>query len=339
MKYLYTALRCLVDKHASLRQKLFLKQQYSKIRKSSLYFYLRRRYFKIKTKIIKRYLSYTPSQLQRKLKQMGLGRGDTILMHSSFNIHNGFQGGPQQVIDCILNIIGPCGNLLMVSMPYTGSSFSYLKDRPIFDIRRSPSWMGVITEVFRADKNVRRSLNPSHPMLAFGPEAEWIIADHEKTMYPCGRGSPFEKILKLNAKALLFDMSPEGISTFFHHVEDTFKEHLPVKLYDDEPLEATVIDSNGHRIKVRSYVFSSEARRTRTSRVLKRELLRTGGIRRGKIGNTKLTLVDLNGALDCARNIVEAGNYLYMPKSFSIALVPHIVKRVVTAAFSAKIPL
>ena len=339
MKYLYTALRCLVDKHASLRQKLFLKQQYSKIRNSSLYFYLRKRHFRIKSKIVKRYFSYTASQLEHKLRTMGLTSGDTVLMHSSFNVHNGFQGTPQQVIDCVLTIIGPFGNLLMVSMPYTGSSFGYLKDRPIFDVRKTPSRMGIISEIFRMEKNVLRSLSPSHPILALGPKAKWIIADHEKTMYPCGRGSPFEKILKLNAKALLFDMSPEGISTFFHHVEDTFKEHLPVKLYDDEPLEATVIDSNGHRIKVRSYVFSSEARRTRTSRVLKRELLRTGGIRRGKIGNTKLTLVDLNGALDCARNIVEAGNYLYMPKSFSIALVPHIVKRVVTAAFSAKTPL
>jgi len=321
MKYLYRIIKQLIDKHASSEQRLFLKTQYYKIRKSSLHLYLRKRYFRIKTKIIKRYFSYTPSQLEHKLRTMGLTSGDTVLMHSSFNVHNGFQGGPQQVIDCILNIIGPCGNLLMVSMPYGGSSFAYLKDRPIFDVRRSTSRMGIISEIFRTDKNVLRSLSPSHPILAFGPKAKWIISDHEKTMYPCGRGSPFEKILKLKAKTLLFDMTSRGISTFFHHVEDTFKEHLPVKLYDDEPLEATVIDSHGNRIKVKSYVFSSEARRIRTPRLLKRELLRSEGITSSRIGNTKLTLVDLNKAVDCARKIVESGNYLYNEKSFTIAAV------------------
>jgi aminoglycoside N3'-acetyltransferase len=147
--------------------------------------------------------------------------------------------------------------------------------------------------------------------LAFGPKAKWIIADHEKTMYPCGRGSPFEKILKLKAKTLLFDMTHRGISTFFHHVEDTFKEHLPIELYDNEPLETTVIDSHGNRINVKSYVFSSEARRIRDPRMLKRELLRSEGITTGRIGNTNLTLIDLNAAVDCARKIVESGKYLY----------------------------
>jgi aminoglycoside 3-N-acetyltransferase len=252
---------------------------------------------------------------------MGLTNGATVLMHSSFNVHNGLQGTPQKVIDSVLTIIGPSGNLVMVSMPYGGTSFAYLKDRPIFDVRRTPSRMGIITELFRTHKNVLRSLSPSHPILAFGPKAEWIIADHEKTMYPCGRGSPFEKILKLKAKTLLFDMTSCGISTFFHHVEDTFKEHLPIKLYDNEPFEATVVDSHGNRIKVNSYVFSSEARRIRDHRRLKSELLRSGGITSSRIGNTNLTLIDLNAAVDCARKIVESGNYLYGSKSFTIAAV------------------
>jgi len=316
MKYLNRAIRYSIDKYIPSKQKIFLKTQYRKIRTSPLHLYLRKRYFKIKTKIIKRYFSYTSSQLEHKLRTMGLTNGDTVLMHSSFKIHNGFQGGPQQVIDCVLTVIGPSGNLLMVSMPYTGSSFAYLKDRPIFDVRRSNSGMGIISEVFRTNKNVLRSLSPSHPILALGPKAKWIIADHEKTKYPCGSGSPFEKISQLNAKTLLFDVpSGDGISTFFHHLEDTFKEHLPVKLYDDEPLEATVIDSNGNRIEVKSYVFSSEARYTRNSRLLKNELLRNNGIRSSEIGNTKLTMVDLNNVIDCARKIVTSGKHLYNVRS------------------------
>jgi hypothetical protein len=116
-------------------------------------------------------------------------------------------------------------------------------------------------------------------------------------------------------------MPSRGIGTFFHHVEDAFKEHLPINLYDNEPLEATVIDSEGNTIEAKSYVFSSEARYLRTHRLLKRELLRTNGITSRRIGNTSLTLIDLNTAFDCGRKIVESGRYLYDSKSFTIAAV------------------
>jgi aminoglycoside 3-N-acetyltransferase len=122
-------------------------------------------------------------------------------MHSAFNAFNGFSGGPQQIIDCVLNVIGDSGNLLMVSMADTGSTEDYLKAVETFDVIKTESSMGIITEIFRRKKDVVRSLNPAHPILAFGPDAKWIISDHDKTMYSCGKGSPFEKMLELNSKA------------------------------------------------------------------------------------------------------------------------------------------
>jgi aminoglycoside 3-N-acetyltransferase len=86
-----------------------------------------------------------------------------------------------------------------------------------FDVKNTMSAMGVITEIFRANPGVLRSLNPAHPVLAFGPDAPWLIADHDKTLYSCGPGSPFEKMLQLNAKALFFDV-PLQRMTFFYYL-------------------------------------------------------------------------------------------------------------------------
>ena len=170
--------------------------------------------------------------------------------------------------------------------------------------------MGIITEIFRRKKDVVRSLNPAHPILAFGPDAKWIISDHDKTMYSCGKGSPFEKILELNAKALFFDV-PFWTMTFFHYLEDKFKDCSPVKLYDDEPLESTVIDSNGNGKGVKTYVFSREARESRNFWMIVRELRDKNLIKTAKIGNTKLILVNLRDVVDCAQKLVNAGIHFY----------------------------
>ena len=191
-----------IGRYIPSRYHPYLKNQYHRMKKSPLYGYLRSKYIKNSKKITERLFSYTPTQLDYKLKTMGITEGDTILMHSGFKFLNGFNGTPDQVIECILNIIGHSGNLLMVSMPYRGSTYKYLKEGIPFDVNNTMSAMGIITETFRRRPGVVRSLNPAHPILAYGPAAEWIIADHEKTMYSCGKGSPFEKILRLNAKAL-----------------------------------------------------------------------------------------------------------------------------------------
>ena len=97
--------------------------------------------------------------------------------------------------------------------------------------------MGVITEIFRQKPGVVRSVNPAHPILAWGPAAPWLIADHEHTMYSCGKGSPFEKLVHVQAKALLFDVSLRSM-TFFHYVEDLFQDTVPVNLYEEMPVES-----------------------------------------------------------------------------------------------------
>jgi amino acid adenylation domain-containing protein len=296
--------------HISAKSYAHLKQLYHKIKQHPSYRYLNRQHIKAKSSFTKRFLSYSPAQLEEKLRKIGLTEADTVYMHSAFNAFNGFLGGPQQIIDCILNVIGDDGNLVMVSMAYTGTTDDYLKAVKTFDAIKTESSMGIITEIFRRKKDVVRSLNPAHPILAFGPDAKWITSDHDKTMYSCGKGSPFEKILELNAKAFFFDVSFRAM-TFFHYLEDRFKDTSPVRLYNDEPLENTVIDSKGNEITVKTYVFSKEARESRSARIIERELKKKNLMKTDRIGNTKLTLVNLKDVFGCAQKLVNTRIHFY----------------------------
>ncbi len=287
----------------------YVRRTYRRLKHSSLGRALRGLYIRQGKNIAQRYFSYTPRQLEDQLKVMGITAGDTVLMHSAFRVFNGFAGTPDQVIACVLHVLGEAGNLVMVSLPYTGSTAAYLQAGVPFDVQQTRSAMGVITEIFRQTPGVVRSANPAHPILARGPAAPWLIADHEHTRYSCGKGSPFEKLVQLQAKALLFDVSLRSM-TFFHYVKDLFQDILPVNLYEETLIESMVIDASGNTKVIQTYVFSSASRKYR-SQNLQQVLTKNKKINTQKIGNTKLIVLNLQDVVDCAQRMVRAGQSLW----------------------------
>lgn len=55
-------------------------------------------------------------------------------------------------------------------------------------------------------KDVRRSLHATHPVLAWGKDAAWIIQSHETCLHPCGKDTPFDKFRSLQGKILFFNV-------------------------------------------------------------------------------------------------------------------------------------
>ena len=271
---------------------------------------LRTAYGKIKGRVIRWFASYSPVELEEKFRSLGLSPGDAVMMHSSFHSFTGFQGSPKDVIDCLLNVVGPQGHLFMMSLAYTSSSYDYLMQKKLFDIRRTVSRMGIISEAFRRRKHVLRSANPLHPVLAWGPKARWVVSGHGQLLYSCGPGSPFEKMLELNTKILFFNIAFE-CCTFEHYLEDRFKDSAPLPVYHPNPLEAVLIDEEGEKKRVKTYVFAPEAGRRRNSSVLKEALSRGGFLKQDRIGNTKLMIVKTTDLLKCATEFVDQGAHLY----------------------------
>lgn len=254
--------------------------------------------------------AYSPDALQSTLRTLGIGPGDHLLVHSGFRRVNGFHGTPGDVIDCLLDAIGPDGNLLMLSIPYRGSSEHHAESDPLFDVLRTPSAVGLISEVFRRRDGVLRSLNPLHPVLAYGPLAPWLVADHEKCVRSCGKGSPFERFLGLDGKFLFFD-APYRSLTFMHYVEDLFRERLPVPLYGERPVTLRVKDASGREVKVPQYVFSLAARTRRNFGAIEDRLVRESLMRAARVGNTHLLCVGARSVVECTRRLVEEGEGFY----------------------------
>lgn len=266
---------------------------------------------KLKPFIIEHCLSYEGVKLIAKLRQLGVQPGTALMVHSSWLPHNGFRGRPADLIQALKDTVGPDGLLAMTSLTYhnEGSKAFLLRGQPM-DVRRSPSRMGLLTEVFRRNKAVRRSLSPTHPILAWGARADWFIADHDQALIPFGAGSPFDRLLELDGWILTLD-APFSTITFTHFVEDRLSSTLPFPLYETEPLTGIVIDYAGqsHHVPVR--VISDLANRLRREERLVAALQQSGALRRARVGNTTLLLVACRAMVDCAERLQATGHGLF----------------------------
>ncbi len=254
--------------------------------------------------------SYTVRELEAALRALGVSEGDSLVVHAAFRPLNGFRGEPVHIIDCLLDIIGPHGHLMMLSMPYGGTAREYLDSHPVFDVRRTPSRMGVLSECFRRRRGVLRSLNPLHPVLAWGARAEWLVEGHETLAHSCGRGSPFERMLALDTKALFFDVGLETL-TFAHYLEELFSDTAPVPVYAESPVDVSVVDAKGQQRRASVYPFAPEALQLRNFSVLYDALIGARLVSQSRVGNTRLRLTRLADVVDEATRLHDRGVHIY----------------------------
>ncbi len=254
--------------------------------------------------------AYDATALGSVLTTLGIGAGDTILVHSAFLRDSGYTGTAGDIVDALIAQVGDNGNVVMMSMPYSGSSERYIASSPVFDIARSPTALGIIAETFRRRAGVLRSANPLHPITAHGPLATWLTGDHDLSAYSCGRGTPFERFVSLDGKLLFYDASYNSM-TFMHYVEDHFRTRLPVALYDDKPVALTIRHPDGRERELRQYFFSAEARERRHFAPVEQALRDSGALHEATLGRSRLLCVDAREVLAAAGALLEAGTGFY----------------------------
>jgi len=284
--------RGLIAKYLSVKQKRVLKSKFNEVR----------------NKLVRTLFRYDAVKLKRRLTQIGITATDSLMVHANFGPDSGFRGTPLDLVNALVDLVGAKGNLLMVSLPFRGAAYDYLALGKRFNVKKTISMMGLVTEMFRRKEGTLRSLHPTHPVLAHGKNAEWLVADHECCLYPCGPGSPFEKFHRLKGKLLFFDVSFRSI-TFFHYVEDLLQERLPFPVYGDRLFSVPAVGVNGEDRVIRTYAFNNDVRRM--AEKLEAEMERQGKIRDGSVGNSRFRLVTAEDVVACFTAMVETGNLPY----------------------------
>lgn len=176
---------------------------------------------------------------------LGLTSGDTVYVHSSVDQLNlGFAF--YRILPLIQNVIGSQGTVLFPTYPNRSpvSSYEYLKQGRVYDVRRTPSFTGLLTEFARRQRNAIRSLHPTKSVCAIGPLAEILTASHQESPYPYDTCSPYYKLVEHEAKIIGIGVYTTYLS-FVYCVDDALKEQNPVQTYFPEMFAAKCINYRG----------------------------------------------------------------------------------------------
>ena len=152
------------------------------------------------------------TQLTNNFRALGVETGDILLVHSSYKSFGGVDGGPQTVIDALLEVLGQDGTLIMPTF-----NFDFCKGAD-WDVRETPSQMGFMTNLVRQDARATRVFHPIYSFAVIGKHAEAFGELRDKSSY--GANSAFAKLRELDGKIMVVGLSYNDSMTFFHHVEE-----------------------------------------------------------------------------------------------------------------------
>jgi aminoglycoside 3-N-acetyltransferase len=191
---------------------------------------------------------FNVSDLSAHLEQR-IGRDFEILVvHSSLNaMQPMFSGTALDLVRMLQAYCGTSRTLVMPAFyfgdPEIGGAAETFARRPRFDLRRTPSQMGLATELFRRSPGVLQSRNPIYRFAALGPHAQALVAGHEASPTLCGIGTPFEYIDRHDSVILGVGKTYD-ILTHVHHAEATLADDFPVPRASVDPLAMTLVDGN-----------------------------------------------------------------------------------------------
>lgn len=159
----------------------------------------------------------TRSRLVSSFRDLGIERGETVLVHASLSAIGWTVGGPQAVVDALFETVTRSGTVVMPTHTTQYSDPTAWTDPPVPDewietiLECRPAYrpsvtptrsMGAIAECFRTYPGTVRSRHPIYSFAAWGYDAEAIVSDHEFD-YGLGDGSPLARVYDLDGKVLM----------------------------------------------------------------------------------------------------------------------------------------
>jgi len=228
---------------------------------------IRQQYYKVRSRSL-------PPLTEKTVKEiltdtLGLRTGDVVFVHSSIDRLN-LDFPFYRMLAMLREIVGESGTLLFPT-DSSVSSPEFLLSGKVFDIKKTPSTTGLLTEFARRQTDALRSLHPTKSVCAIGPAAAELTADHHKSPYPYDSTSPYYKITQYNGKIIGLGVTTRNL-TFVHCVDDAMKDAFPVEPYHQEPFKAECVDYHGNAVTVSTHAHDRRKMRFDIPRFMRKQI-------------------------------------------------------------------
>jgi aminoglycoside 3-N-acetyltransferase len=202
-----------------------------------------------------RYGTFGADELRAELAPHLAADTEIVMVHSSLGgLQPTYTGNIGELLSALLELCGPHRTLAMPAFFFGGRDLDpipYYRERPVFDVRRQPSEMGLLTELFRRRKGVRRSLHPTLSVTALGPRADELVAGHHLAKTSYGEGTPFAIMAERRTAIVGIGIEYFRSLTQVHAAEDLLGDRYPLAVRPSRlPIQLADFDGTVHHYKL-----------------------------------------------------------------------------------------
>jgi aminoglycoside 3-N-acetyltransferase len=238
---------------------------------------------------------------------LGIVEGAVAMVHSSMDaIARRVRISPMQLIRMLQTKLTEQGTLLMPTFPFTGRQAHYVDRAKHFDVRRTPSQSGLVTELFRRMPPVIRSLHPTHPVAGWGKHARVLLeAHHLGGAFGCN--SPIYRLQEYGGLVIGLGTGLRDSFTILHVAEEVHpkaQDHF----FERDMRTMMIVDGSGCEMPYTFHALRADVRRDygRVERVLVDE----GILQYIVVGGLRCAVTHAQWFISRAMQLVEDGRYL-----------------------------
>ena len=246
---------------------------------------------------------------------LGLRAGMGVMVHSSLASFGHVEGGASTLVEALMDVLTPDGTLLMPSfnhgLPFEDAGLGAYS--PLI----TPTINGAIPDVFWRIANVFRSLDPTHPIAAWGLHAQRYCQNHHRTL-TMGAQSPLGLLNAEGGYGLLLGIDTT-YNTFHHVVETTLSAPCLGKRTEVYPVQLP----NGKQVLGRTWGWRNGACPYTDENRYGALMAERGLLRQSVIGECTATLFKLQDCFDVVAKLLQQGG-LGFPSCSNCAIRPRV---------------
>jgi aminoglycoside 3-N-acetyltransferase len=193
--------------------------------------------------------TFNTERLVAELRRRLPAEFEVLMVHSSFDAFLPmYKGTAKELVRALIDFCGPDRTLVMPSFVMGGRTYNtaaYFRTRP-FDVRTTPSEMGLVAEIFRRTPQVLRSLHPTCSVCALGPLAKEITTGHHVSRTGMSPDSPYGVMTRRRTAILGLGVEYYRCLTHAHTAGHQMGDAFPIK-FANLSTHVTLIDYDGSR--------------------------------------------------------------------------------------------
>ena len=165
---------------------------------------LLRRASRLRKKLLQRNIEL--ADIGRLLDEFEIRSEEMLVVYSSWEELR-LKAPPNELINVLKARLSADGCLAFPTAPFAGRLKEYLLTRPLFDVRRTPSCRGLVTEIARRRLDAFRTPQPGCPFSLIGPAAKRLAGMQKDYSSPYSEDSFLAECHRRNALILTLGLN------------------------------------------------------------------------------------------------------------------------------------